>query len=35
MFIARQIVCCKCTARHTQKKVGHADIMVELGRNTY
>ena len=35
--IARQIVCCKCTARHPPppKKVGHADIMVELGRNTY
>ena len=32
--IARQIVCCKCTARH-HSKVGLADIMVELSRNTY
>ena len=29
MSIARQIVCCKCTARHPPK-VGHADIMVRL-----
>ena len=33
MSIARQIVCCKCTARHPPKV--DADIMVELGRNTY
>ena len=33
-YIARQIVCYKCTARHPPK-VGQADIMVELGRNTY
>ena len=32
--IARQIVCSKYTARHPPK-VGQADIMVELGRNTY
>ena len=34
MSIARQIVCCKCTARHLLN-VGEADIVVELGRNTY
>ena len=34
MSIARQIGCCTCTARHPPK-VGEADIMVELGRNTY
>ena len=32
--IARQMVCCKCTTRHPSK-VGQADIMVGLGRNTY
>ena len=32
--IARQIVCCKCTARHPPK-VDQTDIMVKLGRNTY
>ena len=32
--IARQIGGCKCIARHPPPKVGHADIMVELGRNT-
>ena len=34
MSIARQIVCSKYTVRHPPK-VGYADSMVELGRNTY